>query len=352
MKLEIAQEGFTGGQMSPSLFGRADSEDKNPYPESISYVHIPSQYENACQTIQNFLVKKEGSLISCPGTEFINDAKNSGGADRGDNLGIDDNTLLLLKGEGADESQVFIDSSPYERTVEKLNNEPEIDTEQKKFGASSISFPRTGLSSGIGETLIITNDGGLDVPKTLECWFRVSSLTQASSSAELYSRGVNSVGTTDGWAFGIFRVSTTQVQLVYNVRNVGGGQLIATVDFSVDTWHHVALTVDGTAVKMFLDGTTVLNGTALRGRPTGGEIDVTIQSRFHGESPNSWIDEYRLHNDVVYTGDFTPPTAPFSNASDERARLIDFVFSRTDSYIIEMGVGYFRFYTNGGVVEA
>jgi hypothetical protein len=32
------------------------------------------------------------------------------------------------------------------------------------------------------------------------------------------------------------------------------------------------------------------------------------------------------------------------------ARLIQFVFSRTDSYIIEMGVGYFRFYTDGSYV--
>lgn len=31
-------------------------------------------------------------------------------------------------------------------------------------------------------------------------------------------------------------------------------------------------------------------------------------------------------------------------------RLIQFIFSRTDSYIIEMGVGYFRFYTNGAIV--
>lgn len=31
-------------------------------------------------------------------------------------------------------------------------------------------------------------------------------------------------------------------------------------------------------------------------------------------------------------------------------RIIEFVFSRTDSFIIEFGVGYLRFYTNGGVV--
>ena len=33
-------------------------------------------------------------------------------------------------------------------------------------------------------------------------------------------------------------------------------------------------------------------------------------------------------------------------------KIIPFVFSRIDAYIIEFGVGYFRFYTNGGIVEA
>ena len=59
MKIEVVQESFTGGQFSASLFGRTDI----------------AQYENACAIIQNFLIKSKGSLISCPGTEFINYAK-------------------------------------------------------------------------------------------------------------------------------------------------------------------------------------------------------------------------------------------------------------------------------------
>jgi hypothetical protein len=33
-------------------------------------------------------------------------------------------------------------------------------------------------------------------------------------------------------------------------------------------------------------------------------------------------------------------------------KLMQFIFSRTDSYLIEVGVEYFRFYTNGGQVES
>jgi hypothetical protein len=36
--------------------------------------------------------------------------------------------------------------------------------------------------------------------------------------------------------------------------------------------------------------------------------------------------------------------------TDSTVRLIQFIFSRTDAYIIEMGVDYFRFFTDGAVV--
>ena len=39
-----------------------------------------------------------------------------------------------------------------------------------------------------------------------------------------------------------------------------------------------------------------------------------------------------------------------TGGSTSIARLLNFVFSRTDSYVIELGVGYFRFYTDGAVV--
>lgn len=49
------------------------------------------------------------------------------------------------------------------------------------------------------------------------------------------------------------------------------------------------------------------------------------------------------------------PGTEFINAcktggSTSIVRLIEFIFSRTDSYVIEVGVGYFRFFTNGAVV--
>jgi len=60
-KVDLVQTTFTGGKISESLSARSDTR----------------MYENSCDTINNFLVRPYGPLISCPGTEYINDTKNS-----------------------------------------------------------------------------------------------------------------------------------------------------------------------------------------------------------------------------------------------------------------------------------
>jgi hypothetical protein len=62
MKVDTLQTSFVGGEFGPALFGRTDI----------------AQYENACETLENFLVRPYGSAISTPGSEFINECKTGG----------------------------------------------------------------------------------------------------------------------------------------------------------------------------------------------------------------------------------------------------------------------------------
>lgn len=62
MKIDTIQTSFTGGEFAPTLFGRTDV----------------AQYSNACAIVENFLIRPYGSLISTPGTEFINACKTGG----------------------------------------------------------------------------------------------------------------------------------------------------------------------------------------------------------------------------------------------------------------------------------
>jgi hypothetical protein len=71
-RVDPIQTSFAGGEFGVSLFGRTDT----------------SQYQTACATVENFLCRPYGSLVSTPGTEYINECKFSA-------LGTDSNVRLL-----------------------------------------------------------------------------------------------------------------------------------------------------------------------------------------------------------------------------------------------------------------
>jgi hypothetical protein len=64
MKIDIIKTSFVAGEFGKSLFGRTDI----------------AQYQYACETVENFLVRPYGSLISTPGTRYIAEVKSSGTA--------------------------------------------------------------------------------------------------------------------------------------------------------------------------------------------------------------------------------------------------------------------------------
>lgn len=62
MKLDTIQTSFVNGEIAPALFGRTDV----------------AQYQSACETVENFMLRPYGSLISAPGTEYVNACKTGG----------------------------------------------------------------------------------------------------------------------------------------------------------------------------------------------------------------------------------------------------------------------------------
>jgi len=55
MKTDIIQTSFAGGEFGPQLFGRTDI----------------AQYQNACEIVENFLVRPYGPVISAPGSRYV-----------------------------------------------------------------------------------------------------------------------------------------------------------------------------------------------------------------------------------------------------------------------------------------
>lgn len=75
-----------------------------------------------------------------------------------------------------------------------------------------------------------------------------------------------------------------------------------------------------------------------------GRVDIEQYPTLLDKCRNCWVRPYGV------VSRFAGSEYINATKNNGKARLIKFVFSPTDSYIIEAGAGYFRFYYNGGIV--
>ena len=75
-----------------------------------------------------------------------------------------------------------------------------------------------------------------------------------------------------------------------------------------------------------------------------GRVDIEQYPTLLDKCRNCWVRPYGV------VSRFAGSEYINATKNNSKARLIKFVFSPTDSYIIEAGAGYFRFYYNGGIV--
>lgn len=75
-----------------------------------------------------------------------------------------------------------------------------------------------------------------------------------------------------------------------------------------------------------------------------GRVDIEQYPTLLDKCRNCWVRPYGV------VSRFAGSEYINTTKNNGKARLIKFVFSPTDSYIIEAGAGYFRFYYNGGIV--
>ena len=199
-------------------------------------------------------------------------------------------TLALLHFDGANNSTVFTDSSPFNQTVSLETGTPKISTAMSKFGGSSLYLD--GSSS-----IQIPNNANLNLGTgvfTIEFWFYLLSLP---SWEALFLQKFGSPQQ---------RVSTyPSGELVSGFLY---GTITSTTVITAGAWYHVAVvreTTDG-AIKQYING--VHEGGTI-GSP--GSVDNTGDLTI-GNGVTGYIDEFRYRREAVYTGNFTPPTAPFT----------------------------------------
>ncbi len=221
---------------------------------------------------------------------------------------IDSETKLLIHSDTTDGSTTFIDSSNSEHTI-TANGDVHHEVDQKKFGDTSIYFDGTDdcLGLPIATTTSIQNSAF-----TIDCWVYITS----SSTHILFCQNKN---VDYGHAF--LRINSSDyLEFLRGSAHPDPITLTGSTKVSFNTWHHVALIVDGVTWKLYLDGMedASITESSYWSSLTGMRIPEIGRSYFSSGSEynkyfTGYIDEFRISTIARWTSDFTPPHAPYSS---------------------------------------
>lgn len=344
MKIDTIQTSFAGGEFASSLVGRTDI----------------AQYSNACATVENFLVRPYGSLISAPGTEFINDSKYSIITNTSSTL------VFYLKFESS-----FIDSSTYNHSP--LVTGATIDNSFYNVGSGSGQFIASSSHS-----VSYINNSVFDLSNNdfeIGCRFSLSSVTHNNIHLNIVSKGYPDNGGTSGFKMGVFNDFGYGYKLFFVFREDGIGDTALYSPFFIpntasspsigvtmiaNTFYNYKVVRSNGYIRFYLNGDEIPMGANNSPSPSYG-YNVSTNAVVYGTdriivgaqrlSGSGMSGFYDGNIDELYIFNNSTGQSP-SGRLYGRSRLIPFVFSRDDAYIIEAGTNYFRFYTDGAVVNA
>lgn len=214
-----------------------------------------------------------------------------------------EDVVLLLLGNGSDNSTTILDSSDRNNGLAIFGN-TRISTAQSKFGGSSIYL------DGTGDYLVTipSSDFGLNGDYTLEAWIYPTSVV---GDRCLFDTRLNS---TEGISL--------YTSLSGNSNRVGcydNASLIGTpaTNLTANTWTHIAVSKQGTTLRCYINGT--LSFSATDSRTYAAYSSLTIGANWIGtQFFAGYINDIRITKKARHTSNFTPstsqsPTRTFNN---------------------------------------
>ena len=220
-------------------------------------------------------------------------------------------TILQLNLDGPDTSQIFTDSSSFTRTPTIIGATAQT-TSQSAIQSASIDFNGTTDALRYAATPEMIASGDMSI----EAFVRLTTLTLATGSA---NRSILSfANTTLGLATPALLLNTSGNVLYVDTTT----RITSAAALTVNNFHHVALCrVDG-VWTIYIDGigsgtyasTATITPAMLRLGSSVGDTVGNLQGQLDGIR---WV-----VGQSAYTGNFTPPTAPYSDSPAPLAQPI------------------------------
>lgn len=211
-------------------------------------------------------------------------------------------TVLACHFDGVDSSTSFVDEKGHTLTA---NGNAQLTTTSPKFGTACATF------DGAGDYIVVPDSPDFEFGSghlTIEFWIKT---TQTLGYACPLGRD-NGAFPAGAWAILLNGNGSGSIQM-WNASYSTGNVFLQSAAISLNdgSWHHIAITRNGSAWNVWKDGSSVASNTWV-----GAIADVALDLNI-GRDPgysrnfNGYIDDLRITKAARYTASFTPPAASF-----------------------------------------
>lgn len=209
-------------------------------------------------------------------------------------------TKLLLNFEGSNGSTTFTDESPSAHAISIGAGSPVISTTQKPFGTSSLY-----TSSGAYLQTDASTDFSMSDLQVFTLELFVFATTFYEEKSPLSTRNTASYCPIEIRGDGRVLLGNATLNNWYGVT------LTSNVSLINNAWNHIRVVADGVYIKVYVNG--INNNPSLASHPNWSAAARRLYIGRGGDgSFNGYIKGVRFRNEVMNTGNFTPPTAPFT----------------------------------------
>ena len=170
---------------------------------------------------------------------------------------------------------------------------------------------------GTGDYLSISSLSGNFIAEgswTQEMWIRLAGTGAGQQIGPAFGGGFGGWNSSNGHQWLLYTHSSGFLVQYYGTNNSHNTITIASsVPFTANTWHHWAVSWDGTTLRFFVDGTSVHTTTTFTPNTmTGTHTELGRMPDNSYYSDGHLTDVRIVAGTAVYTSNFTPPTAPLT----------------------------------------
>ncbi len=231
----------------------------------------------------------------------------------------DPDTLALFHFNGGGSTYGIFDEVSH-RILRHRGTTSMLTSDQYKFAPTSF-YTGNHATNGGGIILLDGMLAYLPVSRyfTIEMFFRLETLP-SNATRTIIAANFGQSSNSGWWIQFIDAGGTQSFKFTYN----GGNKTVTlATPLVAGQWYHFALVVGYSVIKFYVDGVYVGGATGFDPgdanlfQITYATSTMTLGNRLNGSTWQSecliaWIDELRISTKPRWSGDFTPPSSPYS----------------------------------------